>query len=172
MAGQLIAYKGIMPKVDASAYIADGACIVGDIEIGADCSIWFNCVMRADVNFIRMGHSSNLQDGSVVHVTDGKYPTIIGNYVLIGHMVLLHGCTIEDGVLIGMGSTIMDNAVVEEGAMVGGGSLVTPGKRIPAGQLWAGRPAVYKRDLSADEIAHHRKLTLSYVQRGKEYLGG
>lgn len=171
MAGQLVAYKGILPKVDPSAFIADGARIVGDVEIGADCTIWFNCVMRGDVHRIRMGHSSNLQDGSVVHVTEGKYGTTIGNYVLIGHMCLLHGCTVEDGVLIGMGSTVMDNVVVEENAMIGAGSLVTPNKRVPAGQLWAGRPAVYKRDLTTEEIAHHRKLTLGYVQRGREYTG-
>jgi carbonic anhydrase/acetyltransferase-like protein (isoleucine patch superfamily) len=171
MSEQIIPYKGILPKIHPSAFIADGARIVGDVEIGPDSSVWFNCVMRGDVHHIRMGHSSNLQDGSVVHVTDGKYPTIIGNYVLIGHMVLLHGCTLEDGVLIGMGSTLMDNVVVEEGAMIAAGSLVTPGKRIPRGQLWAGRPAAYKRDLTEEEIAHNRTLTLNYVERGKEYSG-
>ena len=169
MTRQIIPYKGVAPKIDPSAYIADGARVIGDVEIGPDSSIWFNCVVRGDVNYIRMGTGSNIQDGSVVHVTDGGSPTIIGDYVLIGHMVLLHACTLEDGCLIGMGATIMDNVVVEAGAMVAAGSLVTPGKRIPRGQLWGGRPAKYMRDLSDDEIAHNRHLTLGYVQRGKEY---
>jgi carbonic anhydrase/acetyltransferase-like protein (isoleucine patch superfamily) len=171
MAGQIVAYKGILPRIDPSVFLADGARIVGDVEIGADSSVWFNCVMRGDVHRVRMGRSSNLQDGSVVHVTEGRYGTFIGDFVLIGHMCLLHGCTLEDGVLIGMGSTVMDDVVIGQGAMIGAGSLVTPGKRVPPGQLWAGRPATYRRDLSAEEIAHNRKLTLGYVERGREYMG-
>jgi len=171
MAGQVIPYKGILPRIDPSAYIADGARIIGDVEIGAESSIWFNCVVRGDVNYVRMGKGSNIQDGSVVHVTDGGSPTLIGDMVLVGHMVLLHACTLLDGCLIGMGSTVMDDVVIEEQAMLAAGSLVTPGKRIPAGQLWAGRPAQYRRDLSAEEIAHNHKLTLGYIDRCREFRG-
>ncbi len=166
---QLIPYKGVTPKVDASAFIADGARVIGDVEIGAESSIWFNCVVRGDVNYIRIGAGSNVQDGSVIHVTDGGSPTIIGDMVLVGHMVLLHACTLQEGCLIGMGSTVMDDVVVEPGAMIAAGSLVTPGKRVPAGQLWGGRPAKYMRDLSDAEIAHNRHLTEGYIQRCREY---
>ena len=169
MTHSILPYKGILPTIHDTAYIADGVRIIGDVEIGAESSIWFNCVLRGDVNHIRMGRGSNIQDGSIVHVTEGGAPTLIGDDVLIGHMVLLHACTLEDACLIGMGATIMDNVLVEEGAMVAAGSLVTPGKRVEKGQLWGGRPAKFMRDLSADELANNRRLTLGYVQRGQEY---
>ena len=108
-ARQIIPYKGITPTIDDTAFIADGARVIGDVVIGAESSVWFNCVVRGDVNYVRIGTRSNVQDGSVVHVTDGGSPTIIGDDVLIGHMVLLHACTLEDRCLIGMGATIMDD---------------------------------------------------------------
>jgi carbonic anhydrase/acetyltransferase-like protein (isoleucine patch superfamily) len=169
--GDVLPYKGILPTIGADCYIAHGAKVIGDVEIGEQSSIWFNCVVRGDVNIIRMGDRSNIQDGSVVHVTEGGAATHIGTDVLIGHMCLLHGCTIEDHVLIGMGATIMDNVVVETGAMIAAGALVTPGKRVPSGQLWGGRPAKYMRDLTEEELAHNKHLTNGYVIRRGEYLG-
>ena len=170
-AGNVQAYKGILPKIADDVYIAPGAHVIGDVEIGATSSIWFNVVVRGDVNEIRMGERSNIQDNSVVHVTEGGSGTYIGNDVLVGHMVLMHACTIEDGALIGMGATIMDNVVVGKGAMVAAGSLVTPGKQIPPGQLWGGRPAKYMRDLSESEIANNARLCHGYTIRRAEYLG-
>ena len=168
--GNVQSYKGIMPTIADDVYIAPGAHVVGDVFIGKTSSIWFNVVIRGDVNEIRMGERSNIQDNSVVHVTEGGAGTYIGNDVLIGHMVLMHACTIEDGALIGMGATVMDNVVVGKGAMIAAGSLVTPGKQVPPAQLWGGRPAKYMRDLSADEIKNNARLCHGYTVRRAEYL--
>ncbi|TDI62489.1 MAG: gamma carbonic anhydrase family protein [Alphaproteobacteria bacterium] len=168
--GNIHSYKGITPTIADDVYIAPGAHIIGDVVIGATSSIWFNVVVRGDVNEIRMGERSNIQDNSVIHVTEGGAGTYIGNDVLIGHMVLMHACTIHDGALVGMGATIMDNVVVGKGAMIAAGALVTPNKQIPAGELWGGRPAKKMRDLSEAEIANNARLCHGYVIRRAEYL--
>jgi carbonic anhydrase/acetyltransferase-like protein (isoleucine patch superfamily) len=168
--GNIRSYKGIVPTIADDVYIAPGAHIIGDVVIGDTSSVWFNCVLRGDVQEIRIGDRSNIQDNSVIHVTEGGAGTYIGNDVLVGHMVLLHGCTIEDGALIGMRSTIMDNVVVGRGAMIAAGALVTPGKQIPPGQLWGGSPAKYMRDLSEAEMANNARLCHGYTIRRAEYL--
>lgn len=159
------------PGLGAGVFLAPGARVIGDVEIGANSSIWFNCVIRGDVNRIRIGARTNIQDGSVVHVTTRKHETIIGSDVLIGHMALIHGCTLEDGAFIGMGAIVMDGCVVEGGGMVAAGALLTPGKAVKSGQLWAGRPARYVRDLTAEEIEHQTGAGRAYADLAARYLG-
>jgi carbonic anhydrase/acetyltransferase-like protein (isoleucine patch superfamily) len=165
----LIPYQGIIPKVPPSVFIAQGAVIIGDVEIGENSSVWFNTVVRGDVHAIRIGSGTNIQDLSMLHVTRKSHPLIVGNDVTVGHRVILHGCTIGNLCLIGMGSIIMDGAVVEEGALIGAGSLVSEGSVIPSGMLAFGVPAKPKRELSDDE---KRFLSLSakqYIEDAKKY---
>lgn len=167
----ILPLNGKTPKIHDSAFIAPGACIIGDVEIGPQASVWYNCVVRADINFIRIGARSNVQDGSVIHVDadhgEGGYPTIIGADVLIGHMALIHGCTLEDRAFVGMGAIIMDGCTVEGDAMLAAGAMLTSGKRLPARQLWAGRPAKYMRDLSDKDVAGMRRGVASYVHEAE-----
>ncbi|HXE95497.1 MAG TPA: gamma carbonic anhydrase family protein [Dongiaceae bacterium] len=170
------AFHGIHPAIDPTAFIAETAVIVGDVEIGAQSSIWYNCVVRGDVNYIRIGVRSNVQDLSMLHVTHKKHeddpgaPLIIGDDVTIGHGVTLHGCTLQSGCFIGMQAIIMDHAVVGEGALVGARSLVTEGTVIPPRTLWVGAPARYKRDLTPDETAWLGKSADNYVKYAQQYL--
>ncbi|MCB2107158.1 MAG: gamma carbonic anhydrase family protein [Rhodobacteraceae bacterium] len=170
MAGPLILpWKGVWPTISADAFIAPNATIIGDVVIGARSSVWFNCVLRGDVNYIRIGEGTNIQDGTVVHVSTNDGPTLIGNDILIGHLALIHGCKLEDGCFVGMSATVMDDAVVESGAMVAAGALVGPGKRIPGGQLWAGKPAKFKRDLRAEELDQTKVQTRRYAELAAIY---
>lgn len=129
------------PQFGDNCFIADNATIVGDVQCGSDCSFWFNAVVRGDVHFIKMGNKVNVQDGAVIHCTYQKSPTTIGNNVSIGHNALVHGCTIHDNVLIGMGSIVMDNCVVESNSIVAAGAVVLEGTRIESGSVYAGVPA-------------------------------
>ena len=158
-----------MPKIAPDAFIAPNAVIIGDVEIGSKTNVWFNCVIRGDVNTIRIGERTNIQDGTIIHVTRKTGPTKIGSGVTIGHMVLLHACTLEDNSFIGMQSTIMDGAIVESGGMVAAGAIVTPGKRIPSGQIWAGNPAKYFRDLKPAEAEFIKTSENNYVMLAEEY---
>jgi len=167
----ILPLNGKTPKIHESAFVAPGCAIIGDVEIGPEASIWYNCVLRADINFIRVGARSNIQDGSVVHVEsdygDGGHPAIIGDDVLIGHMAIVHGCTLLDRAFVGMGSIVMDGCVIEGDAMLAAGAMLTPGKRMPSGQLWSGRPAKYMRDLSEADIAGMQRGVKGYVHEGK-----
>ncbi|MCG8695164.1 MAG: gamma carbonic anhydrase family protein [Minwuiales bacterium] len=165
-------FKGKWPTVAPDAFIAPGAHIIGDVEIGAGSSVWFNCVLRGDVERIRVGARSNIQDGTVVHVTHDLYPTVIGDDVLVGHLAMIHGCTLESGCMIGMKAMVMDAVVVETGAMVAAGALVTPGKRVLSGQLWAGSPAKHVRDLSDEERANLTDGAKHYANLAQIYRGG
>lgn len=135
------------PIIGSNAFIAPNATLVGDVKLGSDCSVWFNAVIRGDVNSIEMGDMVNVQDGAVIHCTFEKTKTIIGNRVSIGHNAIVHGCTIHDDVLIGMGAIVMDNVIVESGAIVAAGAVVTEGTHIHQGQLFAGVPAKYVKDV-------------------------
>ena len=169
-------FQGIHPKIDESAFIAETAVIVGDVEIGAQSSIWYNVVARGDVNFIRIGSRTNIQDLSMLHVTHKKdaddpgAPLIIGDDVTVGHSVTLHGCTVENGAFIGMQAIVMDKVVVGEGALVGARSLVTEGTVIAPHTLWVGAPARYKRDLNPEEIAWLEKSAGNYVNYALQYI--
>jgi carbonic anhydrase/acetyltransferase-like protein (isoleucine patch superfamily) len=162
--------QGVMPTISDKAFVAPGAAVIGDVHIGAESGIWFGCVVRGDVNYIRIGERTNVQDGTVIHVTRRTGPTIIGSNVTIGHSALLHACTVEDNAFIGMRATLMDGVVVESGAQVAAGALVTPNKRIPSGQLWAGSPAKYFRDLTEAEKAFIPVSADNYVKHVHEYL--
>jgi carbonic anhydrase/acetyltransferase-like protein (isoleucine patch superfamily) len=157
-------FMGTTPDIAADAFIAPGAQIVGNVKIGAGASIWYNCVLRADVQTIVVGARSNIQDGSVVHVTRKTHGTFIGEDCLIGHMAMIHGCTLEDHSFVGLGAIVMDGCVIETDAMLAAGAMLTPGKRIPRGQMWAGRPAAYVRDLRPEEIARNRAGAAGYVE--------
>ncbi len=169
-------FQGIEPAIAASAFIAETAVIIGDVTIGEQSSIWYNCVVRGDVNCIRIGARSNVQDLSMLHVTHKKNaedpgaPLIIGDDVTIGHSVTLHGCTLENGCFIGMQAMVMDKAVVGEGALVGARALVTEGTVIAPRTLWVGAPARYKRDLTPDEVAWLKKSPDNYVRYSQQYL--
>ena len=177
----ILSWMGKTPNIAADAFIAPGTVIVGDVEIGSKSSVWFGVVIRGDVNSIRIGARSNIQDGTIIHVDSGRkhkhnprvpqggFPTIIGDDVTIGHMAMLHGCTLESGSFIGMRSIIMDGAVVEGGAMVAAGALVSPGKRVAKGQLWAGMPAKYIRDLKPEEMGDFDLAAEHYVSLGSVY---
>lgn len=161
---------GIKPTISPFAFIAPGAAVIGDVEIGPDTGVWFGCTIRGDVNKIRIGRRTNIQDGTTIHVTRETGPTIIGDGVTIGHAVLLHACTLEDNCFIGMRATVMDGAVVESEAMLAAGALLTPGKRIPSGQLWAGSPAKYFRDLTQEDKDFFPISAENYVKHAREYL--
>ncbi|MEM7381511.1 MAG: gamma carbonic anhydrase family protein [Bacteroidota bacterium] len=142
--------KGKTPKIGKDCFIAENATIVGEVEMGDQCSIWFNAVLRGDVHFIKMGNKVNVQDGAVIHCTYQKSPTTIGNNVSIGHNAIVHGCTLQDNVLIGMGSIVMDDCVVESNSIVAAGAVVTKGTRVPSGTVFAGMPAKKIKDISPE----------------------
>lgn len=165
-------YKSAQPKIDDSVFIAETAAITGDVVIGADSGVWYGVVIRGDVNYIRIGQRTNIQDGAVIHCAsreNGDIPTIVGDDCTIGHQALLHACTVGNRVLIGMQSCVMDGAVIEDEAIVAAGALVTPGKRVPSGQLWAGRPAKFVRELTAEERKHLSWSAQHYVRLAGEY---
>lgn len=167
--GLILPHRDKLPRIDPAAFIAPNATIIGDVEIGPGAGIWFNCVLRGDVHGIRVGANSNIQDGTVVHVTRGRYATHIGAHVTIGHCALIHGCRLEDNSFVGMGAMVMDGAVVESGAMVAAGSLVAPRKRVKTGELWAGRPAIFLRRLTAEDLAGFADVARHYAGLGAEY---
>ncbi|HEX2858938.1 MAG TPA: gamma carbonic anhydrase family protein [Alphaproteobacteria bacterium] len=150
----LFPYKGLLPTVHPSCFIAPNAAITGDTHIGANSSVWYNVSIRGDVMPIRIGEGTNVQDNAVIHVTQGKFGTTIGNHVTIGHGAIIHACTIGDYALVGMGAIVLDGAVVEPHAFVAAGAVVTPGKVVPSGYMWMGAPGKAVRELTADEKAY------------------
>ena len=162
-------YKGIHPKLHPTVFVVETAVIIGDVEIGEYSSIWFNAVVRGDVHYIRIGDRTNIQDLCMLHVTKDTHPLILGNDITVGHSVTLHGCTIKDRCLIGMGTTILDGAVVGEDCIIGAGALVTEGAVIPPGTLAIGMPAKPKRDLTEKEIARIRQSAQNYIDYARTY---
>ena len=140
--------NGIEPRFGKNCYLAENATIVGDVEMGDDCSVWFQAVIRGDVHYIKMGHKVNVQDGAIIHCTYKKHPTTIGNNVSIGHRAIVHGCTIHDNVLVGMGAIVMDNVVVESNVLIAAGAVVLENSHLKSGFIYAGVPAKTKRDPS------------------------
>jgi gamma-carbonic anhydrase len=165
----LYEYKGIRPRFGRDVFIAPNATVIGDVEIGEESSVWFGAVIRGDVMPIRFGKRTNLQDGSVVHVTAGTASTTVGDDVTVGHMALLHGCMVGSRVLVGMGSIILDGAVIEDEAIVAAGSLVSPGTRIPVRSLAMGRPARVVRALNDDDLAWVREAGRLYVEYARTF---
>ena len=169
----ILPFAGAMPRLGRGVFVAPGAAVIGDVELGDEANVWFGCVLRGDDHFIRIGARTNVQDGTVIHVSKGTHPTVIGADVTIGHGVRLHGCTLEDGCMVGIGATVLDGAVVESGAIVAAGAVVSPGKRVKAGELWAGcpaRPARALRDAEREFLrvnaAHYCGLARAYLAAG------
>ncbi|WP_242392865.1 gamma carbonic anhydrase family protein [Anaeromyxobacter oryzisoli] len=162
-------FGGKVPLLRARVFAAEGSVIVGDVEIGEDSSIWFGAVIRGDVNSIRIGARTNVQDQSVVHVTTATHATVIGDDVTIGHRAVLHGCTVHDRCLVGIGAIVLDGAVVGPDAMIGAGALVPPGAVVPPGTLVMGTPARPKRSLTPEEIASLKRSAEHYVSTAARY---
>ena len=163
-------YRGRLPVIDPTAYIDPSAQVIGDVEIGEESSVWMNVVMRGDVNHIRIGRRSNVQDGTIVHVMHDTHPTAIGDEVTIGHGAIVHGCTIEDRVLIGMGAILLNGARVGADSIVAAGSLVPEGRVIPPRSLAMGSPAKVRRTLSDADVASIREYSANYVRYRLDYM--
>lgn len=163
-------FKGVTPRVHGSAFVDDSAQVIGDVEIGAESSVWMNAVLRGDVHRIRVGFRTNIQDGTVVHVMNGTHPTTIGNDVTIGHAAVVHGCTIGDRVLIGMGAILLNGASVGEDSIVAAGTLVTEDTKLPARSLVMGSPGKVKRPLSDAEVSSILKYSERYVGYRLDYM--
>ena len=160
----LITLKGIAPIIGEDCFMAENATIVGDVIMGDQCSVWFNAVIRGDVHYIRMGNKVNVQDGAIIHCTYQKHPTNIGNNVSIGHNAIVHGCTIHDNVLVGMGAIIMDNCIVESNAIIAAGAVVTQNTRVEGGTIYAGVPAKKVKDISEELISREiDRIANNYV---------
>jgi gamma-carbonic anhydrase len=160
---KLFPYGNTFPKLHPTVFTASGSKIIGAVEIGPYSSIWYNCVVRGDVNYIKIAGKTNIQDCSMLHVTHQKFPLTIGSHVTVGHSVSLHGCILKDLCLIGVGAVILDGAVVEENSMVAAGSLIKPGFIVPTGKLVAGVPAKIVRNLTEDEIADLERAAHRYT---------
>lgn len=166
----IITLNGHTPRIHETAFIAPGCRIIGDVEIGQGASVWYNCVIRADVNAIRIGARSNIQDGSVIHCdAPPGFATIIGEDCLIGHMAMLHGCTLHDRGFAGLGTIVMDGCVIESDAMLAAGAMLTPGKTIPSGQMWAGRPAKLMREMDEAAQSGNRLGAAHYVHNAARH---
>lgn len=171
-------FESKKPVIAETAYVDEAALVIGDVEIGADTSIWPMTVVRGDIHTIRIGERSNIQDGSILHVTHdsehqpGGSPLQIGDDVTVGHQVILHACTVGSRCLIGMGSVIMDDAVIEDGSMIGAGSQINPGKHIEGGYLWLGRPARRVRELTEREIGYLEYSAAHYVKLMRRHQAG
>jgi len=162
---------GIQPRLDASAWVADSAQVMGNVELGADSSVWFGAILRGDTEVIKIGRNSNIQDASVLHADFGK-PLTVGDNVTVGHQVMLHGCTIGDGALIGIGAVVLNGAIIGKGCIVGAGALVTEGKEFPDGSMILGSPAKAVRELTADQQAVLKMSALHYVENARRFRTG
>ncbi|SFI17082.1 gamma carbonic anhydrase family protein [Halpernia frigidisoli] len=161
---------GHTPIIGENTFLAETAVVIGNIEMGKDCSVWYNAVIRGDVNFIKMGDRVNVQDNVMLHCTFEKFPLIIGNNVSIGHNAIVHGCTVKDNVLIGMGAIVMDDCLIEENSIIGAGSVVTQGTRVRSGEVWAGSPARKLKDISAELLEGEvERIANNYVKYSSWY---
>ena len=163
-------FQGIKPTIPESCFVEDTAVVIGDVVMGEDCSVWFNAVIRGDVHHIRMGARTNVQDLCMLHVTHDTHPLIIGNDVTVGHSVVLHGCTIKDRVLLGMGAIVMDGAVIGEDSVVGAGALVVEGTVIPPKSVILGSPARVRRSVTDEELAWIKESAENYMKYARQYL--
>jgi carbonic anhydrase/acetyltransferase-like protein (isoleucine patch superfamily) len=162
-------FNSIAPKIHNTAFVAENAFVIGDVEIGEDSSVWFGSVVRGDVNYIRMGARTNIQDHTIIHVNTGTHPTILEDEITVGHRVTLHGCYVESGCLVGIGSIILDGVRIGKQSLVAAGSLVTPNTQIPPRSLVMGAPARVKRELTGDELANISRNWQSYVELKQAY---
>jgi carbonic anhydrase/acetyltransferase-like protein (isoleucine patch superfamily) len=172
MQGPIYALDGVVPKLGAGAWVAPNAAVIGDVEIGENSSVWFNCVLRGDTNIIRVGARTNIQDGSILHVNAGDYPCIVGDDVTIGHAAIVHACILESGSFVAMGATVLDKAVIEHRGMLAAGAVLTPGKRIRPYELWAGTPAKLMRKMSEAEWKELAAIAPHYAANATRFARG
>ncbi len=165
----IVAFGEKRPVVDPSVYVPESAIVIGDVTIGQQSSVWFHTVVRGDIEAVRIGARTNVQDNSTIHVVGGRWPTIIGDDVTVGHSVVLHGCTIGNGTLVGMGAIVLDGAEIGEQCLVGAGALVTPGTNIPPRSVVLGSPAKRVREINADEAARLATATANYLALSAQY---
>ncbi len=168
--GLIGAYKGMEPRLHPSVFVAPGGVVIGDVEIGEGSSVWYNSVIRGDVNYIRIGKFTNIQDLSMIHVTTEKYPTIIGDYVTVGHRVMIHGARIGNNVLVGIGSIILDDVEIADYTIVAAGTLIPPRKKFPSGVLIMGSPGKVVRELTRAEMEDFERLALHYSKLAEAHL--
>ena len=166
----ILPYKGVFPTLGRDVFIAPGAWVIGDVEIGDGTSIWFNTVVRGDVNFIRIGCETNIQDNVTLHVTGKKFPLFIGNRVTVGHQAVVHGCIVEDECLIGMGAVVLDGARIGTGSIVAAGAVVRPGTQVPPGSVVMGIPAEVKKTLTEEEKERIRETAVHYMKLARRYM--
>jgi gamma-carbonic anhydrase len=166
----ITSYKGISPNIADTAFVAAGAQIIGDVHLGAHSSVWFNCVLRGDCFYIRIGENTNIQDNTVIHVTQERFATVIGNRVTVGHSAVLHGCTVKDRCLIGIGAIVLDDVIVGEESFIAAGSLVTPGTVIPPRSMVMGAPAKVRRQVTDAEVARIDEHWRHYIEYKNQYL--
>ena len=167
--GLLYALNGTAPTIHPTAWVAPTAVLIGDVRLGPNANIWFNCVLRADTNPIIVGARSNIQDGTIIHVSAKSFPTLIGDDVTVGHAAIIHACTLKNHAFVGMGATVLDGAVIEEGGMLGAAALLTPGKRIGPNELWTGSPAKLARIMTAEDRARFDRGARHYVDLAQRY---
>jgi carbonic anhydrase/acetyltransferase-like protein (isoleucine patch superfamily) len=170
-AAHILPYAGRWPRIDPSAWVAPGATVVGDVEIGRDSSVWYGCVLRGDVHAIRVGARTNIQDLSVLHVTKDRFPCTVGDEVTIGHRAVVHGCQVGHGALVGIGAVVLDGAELGAQAWLAAGALLAPGATVPARMLAVGTPARAARELRDEELAMQRERTLEYVRTAARHRG-
>lgn len=166
----ILPFRGRLPTIDSNAFVAQTATVIGDVEIGAGSGIWYGCVVRGDVNEIRIGERTNVQDLTMIHCAELGQGTYLGNDITVGHSAVLHACSVEDNAFIGIQSCVMDDCIVERGAMVAAGALVTPGKIVKANEVWAGRPAKKLRDINDEDLAFFEINRRRYERLAHEYL--
>ncbi len=172
MPAVVLPYRDHLPEIAPDVWLAPTASVIGDVRIGSESSVWFGCVIRGDVERIRIGPRTNIQDRTVIHVTRGRFSTTIGAEVTIGHAAIVHGCTLHDRAFVGMAATVMDGATVESDALLAAGALLPPGRCVPSGELWAGMPARRIRDLRPDELEAQAEQNRLYVELARESRGG
>ena len=165
----IAAYAGLTPRLDPTVFVVESATVIGDVVIGAESSIWFGAVVRGDIESIRIGARSNVQDNATLHVVGGKFGTTLGDGVTVGHNAVVHGCVVEDGVLVGMGAIVLDGAVIGAESLIAAGALVAPGTRIPPRSLVLGQPGKVVRPINDDELERIRSSAANYVGYAKRY---
>ena len=171
-AGPLFSLDGVAPRIAPDAWVAPTAAVIGDVEIGSQSGVWFHCVLRGDTNFIRVGCRVNIQDGTIIHINSGAFPTIIEDDVTIGHAAIVHACTLRARAFVAMGATVLDGAVIETGGMLAAGSVLPPGRVIGPNQMWMGAPAKFKRVLEPEERAEFDGIAVHYAELAARFARG